>query len=316
MTMLLSVVGLLVGLLVLTFAADMFVVGAARTAAHLRISPVVIGAVIIGIGTSAPEMVVSGLAAASGSLDIAVGNVIGSNLANVSLVLGVAALTATLTVAGSTPRREVPLSVGSVVLFGVLVQGGLTRTEGLVLLAALVGVLAWLVPSARAEGNEELGTEVDEYVGDVEVRLGRELGRALIGLVGTVGAAQLLVSSALEIAASLGLAAGFVGLTIVAIGTSLPELATALQAARKNETDLIIGNLLGSNIFNSLAVGGVAALVGPAVLTDTSLTGIAVVLMVGIAMVSGFFLRTARSVTRSEGIVLLALYLAVMPLTA
>jgi len=206
--------------------------------------------------------------------------------------------------------------VGSVVLFGALVQGGLTRAEGLVLLAALVGVLAWLVPAARAEGNEELGSEVDEYVGDVEVRLGRELGRASIGLVGTVGAAQLLVSSALEIAASLGLAAGFVGLTIVAIGTSLPELATSLQAARKNETDLIIGNLLGSNIFNSLAVGGVAALVGPAVLTDTSLTGIAVVLMIGIAVVSGFFLRTARRVTRSEGIVLLALYLAVIPLTA
>jgi cation:H+ antiporter len=316
MTMLLSVLGLLVGLVVLTVAADMFVVGAARTAAHLRISPVVIGAVIIGIGTSAPEMVVSGLAAAGGNLDIAVGNVIGSNLANVSLVLGVAAMTATLTVQGSTLGREAPLSVGSVILFGLLVQGGLARWEGLVLLGALVAALVWVLQAARAEGNEELGSEVDEYLSDGEISLARELGRALVGLVATIGSAQLLVWSALDIAESLGLAAGFVGLTIVAIGTSLPELATSLQAARKNETDLIIGNLLGSNIFNSLAVGGLAALLGPGTIDDTALTGIATALMVGVAVLAGLFMRSGRRVTRPEGLVLLAVYLAVMPLTA
>lgn len=316
MTMLLPALGLLVGLVILTFAADLFVVGAARTATHLRMSPVIIGAVIIGVGTSAPEMVVSGIAAANGSLEIAVGNIVGSNIANMSLVLGVAAMAATLSVESSTLHREAPLSIASVVLFGVLAQDGLTRVEGIILVVALVAALGWLIPTARREGNEVISGEVEDFVGKRDVRLGRELARALTGLVGTVGAAQLLVVSALDIASSLGLEEGFVGLTIVAIGTSLPELATCLQATRKNETDLVIGNLLGSNLFNSLAVGGVAALVGPAVIQDASLTVTAVVVMVAIAGMAGLFMLTGHRVNRREGMVLLIAYLAMMPLTA
>ncbi len=316
MAMLLPASGLLVGLVILTLAAELFVVGAARTAKRLRMSPVVIGAVVIGIGTSAPEIVVSGSAAAGGNLEIAVGNIVGSNLANVSLVLGAAALVATLTVQSSTLQREAPLSIASVLLFAVVVQGGLTRAEGVLLLVALVVAVSWLVISARRAGNEVLGGEVEEFVGDGDVRLGWELGRALIGLVGTVGAAQLLVSSALSIASTLGLAEGFVGLTIVAVGTSLPELATSLQATRRNETDLVIGNLLGSNIFNSLAVGGVAALLGPGMIDDVSLTVTAVLLMVGVVLVAGLFMLTGKRVSRREGLVLLVAWMAMIPLTA
>lgn len=315
--MLLPVVGLVAGLLLLTWAADQFVIGAARVAAALRLSTVVIGAVVIGFGTSAPEMVVSGLAAAQGSLDIAVGNVVGSNVANMSLVLGTAAMVTPLVVASPTLRRETPLSLAAVVLFAVVVQDGLTRGEGVLLLVTLVGMLGWILLRAKGEDDPELTGEVEEYLDDgAEHRTGVEALRTLGGLVGTLVAAQVLVSSATTIAAEIGLAEGFVGLTIVAIGTSLPELATSLQAARKDETDLILGNLLGSNLFNSLAVGGVAALLGPGALVDDALAGIGTVLMLAICGGAALAMITGRRVVRWEGAALLIAYLAGLPLLA
>lgn len=315
--MLLPVVGLVAGLLLLTWAADQFVIGAARVAAALRLSTVVIGAVVIGFGTSAPEMVVSGLAAAQGSLDIAVGNVVGSNVANMSLVLGTAAMVTPLVVASPTLRRETPLSLAAVVLFAVVVQDGLTRGEGVLLLVTLVGMLGWILLRAKGEDEPELTGEVEEYLDDgSEHRTGVEALRTLGGLVGTLVAAQVLVSSATTIAAEIGLAEGFVGLTIVAIGTSLPELATSLQAARKDETDLILGNLLGSNLFNSLAVGGVAALLGPGALVDDALAGIGTVLMLAICGGAALAMVNGRRVVRWEGAALLIAYLAGLPLLA
>lgn len=315
--MILSLAGIVGGLVLLTWAADHFVLGAARTSARLSISPVVIGAVVIGFGTSAPEMVVSGIAAGRGQLDIAVGNIVGSNVANLTLVLGVAALAGTITVASRTLRREAPLSLASVVLFAVLVQDGLTRLEGIFLAAMLAVALIHLLRSARAEGNEELSEEVTEFLDEAEeVRVGREVSRALLGLLGTLVAAQVLVVSATDIALRFGLKEGFVGLTIVAIGTSLPELATSLQAARKGETDLIVGNLLGSNLFNSLAVAGIAGIVGPGALGDPKLAGLGTVLMVSVAALAAVFMATGRRVTRNEGVTLVALYVVMVPLLA
>jgi cation:H+ antiporter len=314
--MLLAVLGVVSGLAILTAAADWFVVGAVRLAARLRLSAVVIGAVVIGFGTSAPEMVVSGLAAGQGKLDIAVGNIVGSNIANLSLVLGAAALVTTLTVTGRTIRREVPLVMGATVVFAIVVQDGLSRAEGLLLLVGVVASVAWVLVSSRGGGDEELTHEVEEFLADGPVVLSREVVRTLVGLVGTLGAAQLLVVNATSVAERLGLAEGFVGLTIVAIGTSLPELATALQAARKDETDLIVGNLLGSNLFNSLAVGGVAALAGPGPVGDPVLTGTAIWLMLGIAVTAKLFMRTGYRVVRPEGGILLAVWLGSLPLLA
>ena len=314
--MLLPVLGIVAGLVLLTAAADWFVVGAVRLAARLRLSPVVIGAVVIGFGTSAPEMVVSGLAAGQGQLDIAVGNVIGSNIANLSLVLGAAALVTTVTVAGRTLRREVPLVLAATVAYALLVQGGLSRLEGAVLLVAAVAAVVGILVSSRGGGDDELTHEVEEFLTDAPVDLWRESGRTLAGLLGTLGAAQVLVLSATTMADRLGLAEGFVGLTIVAIGTSLPELATALQAARKDETDLIVGNLLGSNLFNSLAVGGVAALAGPGRVGDPTLTGAAVWLMLGISVAAMLFMRTGYRVVAREGAILLAVWLGTLPLLA
>ncbi len=315
--MFLSLLGIVGGLVLLTYAADHFVMGAARTSAALKVSPVIIGAVVIGFGTSAPEMVVSGIAASRGELDIAVGNIIGSNVANLSLVLGVAALAATIVVGSETLRREAPLSLAAVLLFAGTVQGGLSRAEGVLLLVALVVALGYILVSSRAEDNDELTGEVAEYLDEEhEHPLSRELGRAVLGLLGTLAAAQILVSSATTIADEVGLAKGFVGLTIVAIGTSLPELATSLQAARKNETDLIVGNLLGSNIFNSLAVGGLAGLLGPGPLEDPNLAGLAVIMMTVVAIGATLFMATGRRVTKGEGVALLAIYVAMVPLLA
>lgn len=315
MTILL-LLGIVGGLVLLTVSADQFVLGAARVSVALRLSAVVIGAVVIGFGTSAPEMVVSGLAAADGSLDIAVGNIIGSNIANLALVLGVCSMVTPILVGSTTIRREAPLSLGAVLVFAGLVQGGLTRIEGGILGLLLVGALAYIVVGARQDTDDVLTAEVEEYLDDDGLHPGREWARTGLGLLGTLVSAQVLVYCATQLAATVGLKEGFVGVTIVAIGTSLPELATSLQAVRKNETDLIIGNLLGSNIFNALAVGAVAGLVGPGPVSDTSLTSIGVLLMVVVAVGTTIAMMTARRVVRWEGAVLLTTYIAVLPLLA
>ena len=311
--MLLSLLGVVAGLVLLTLAADQFVVGAARLAARLRLSTVVIGALVIGFGTSAPEMVVSGIAAGQGHLDIAVGNIIGSNVANLTLVLGTAALAVPIAVRSPTMRREAPLSLGALLLFAVIVQGGLSRLDGFVLVGALAVALTIVLTTAKED--PEIGDEVAEYLAEEgRIRTGREAVRTLLGLAGTLVAAQLLVVTASDLARRFGLAEGFIGLTIVAIGTSLPELATSLQAARKGETDLIIGNLLGSNLFNSLAVGAIAALVGPGAIGDPQLAGVATLFMVVIGVAATAFMATGRAVVRWEGLVLLAGYVVAMPL--
>lgn len=315
----LAVAGIVVGLAVLAFAADQFVIGAARVASRLRLSPIVIGAVVIGFGTSAPEMIVSALASAQGSFDIAVGNVIGSNIANLTLVLGTAAMVIPLTVASPTIRREAPLAFGATVAFALAVRAGLSTLIGIALLIGLIVALTMVIRGGR-KGEEELTSEVAEFLDDNARHepgaMRRETLRTIGGLIAVLGAAQVLVMAATSIAREIGLQEGFVGLTIVAVGTSLPELATSLQAARKGETELIIGNLLGSNLFNSLAVGGIAAIVGNGVIQAPALTGSALVLMLVITALATFFMATGHRVVRSEGALLLIIWLASLPLLA
>ncbi len=313
--MLLASLGILVGLAVLTVAADQFVAGAARLAVVMRISPIVVGAVIIGFGTSAPELLVSGLAGIQGSVDLAVGNIVGSNVANLTLVLGVAAMITPIAVRSPALKREAPLSLGLTVLFAVLIQGGVGPVEGVVLALALAATLTVIVWTAR-RGDDDLGGEVEEYLHGRLPSRRRETVRTALGLLGTLGAAQLLVVSATTIAAELGLNEGFIGLTVVAIGTSLPELATAITAARKGETELIVGNLLGSNVFNSGAVGATVGFAGAGAVIDPTITTLGVGLMVGIAVLATVFMVTGRRVVRVEGVVLLVAYAVTLPLLA
>jgi cation:H+ antiporter len=313
---LLALLAVAVGLVVLTKAADAFVEGAARLSAALKVSPVVIGAVVVGFGTSAPEMVVSGIAASQDKLDIAVGNVIGSNIANLSLVLGVSALLCAMTVTSGIIKREAPLSTASVVLFAVLVQDGLERWEGILLAVCLVGALLFIFRGSGTD-NEEMLAEVGEYLEDrSSISLRAEGVRTVLGLVGVIIGAQLTVEGASTIADELGLGEGFVAVTLVALGTSLPELVTAIAAARKNEHELIIGNLLGSNLFNSLGVGAVAGIVGPGLLADDKLASIGVGSMLLIAIGAWFFMFSGKRVVRWEAIALLGAYAVTIPLLA
>ena len=305
--MLLGLILALGGLSVLTLASDQFVKGAARLAVVFDVAPVVVGAVVIGFGTSAPEMVVSGLAAVDGNLDIGVGNVVGSNVANISLVLALASFITVIPVSSQTVRREAPISVAAVMVFAGLIQGDLDRWEGAVLSALLMLVLVSVLRSARS--GDSLAEDVEELVGGQEYSTRREALRTFAGLGFVVASAWFIVAGATRIADALDLSGGFVGFTLVAVGTSAPELVTALAAARQRETDLLIGNLLGSNVFNSLAVGGVVGIVGPGPVLDTRLAEWGSVMMVVIVVVSWMMMVTGSRVTRPEGAMLLVLWI-------
>ncbi len=308
-TILVAIVEVAIGIALLTRAADEFVEGAANVAGVMRISPVVIGAVIVGFGTSAPELLVSGIAASNGDLELGVGNVVGSNVANLTLVLGAAALIVPLVVSPSVLAREAPLSLLAVLLFAFLTIGGLARWEGIFLLVCLVFTLSWVVIGGRAEDVEAV--DMDEGA-----TLGGQLFRTFVGLVGTVLGAQFLVWGATAIADELGITGGMVGFTLVAVGTSLPELVTAVVAARKGETELILGNLLGSNMFNSLAVGGVIAIIADGPIEDRGLATFGVIGMALVAFSAWAFMVTRKRVHKIEAVVLLAAWLGSVVLMA
>ena len=307
--MLPSILLLVLGLVVLVKASDQFVIGSARLAVELRLAPVVVGVIIIGFGTSAPELLVSGLAAAQGSIDLGTGNIIGSNIANLLLVLGAAAVVAPLAIDGDVLKREVPLSLVTVAAFAWVVQGRLLAVEAIGLGVLLVAVLTLVLVLSRF-GTVRIDPAIEELAKE-RVSGGREAVRTLLGLAGTLAAAQAMVLGATDLAARAGLDEGLVGLTIIAIGTSLPELATAGQAARRGEAGLLVGNLLGSNIFNATAVGGVVAAAGAAqgLRVGPSLAGSTLV-MLGVVVAVSLLLVLRRKVTRLEGAVLLMAYAA------
>ena len=314
--MLLGLVLSVVGLVVLSLAADQFVRGAARLAVVLRMAPIVVGAVVVGFGTSAPEMLVSALAAANGRLDIGVGNIIGSNVANISLVLGAASFVAVVPVSFSVVRRDAAVSVAAVVIFALLLQGGLGRPEGVVLLAALGAWLVLILRGARTGDSEADMDDLSEIVGEDPPALGIETVRTAVSLALVAGSAYILVEGAERVAEALNLSGGFVGYTMVAVGTSAPELVTAVAAARQRQTDLLVGNLLGSNVFNSLAVGGVIGLVGSGPVGDVTLQTLGSAMMVGICVVSWVAMAIGRRVSRIDGVLLLGLWVASIVLLA
>ena len=305
--MILGLIFAVAGLIVLAFAADHFVAGAARLAVFYNVSPVVIGAVLIGFGTSAPEMVVSGIAAGQGDLDIGVGNIIGSNVANISLVLAAAAVVRTIPVNSSILRREVPISVASVLVFALLVQGEITRFEGGVFAGLILAFLVFVLRSSSSTDGSFAG-DIGEFVGDEPVVVEKAATRALVGLAFVVVSSYFIVDGAERVANALELSGGFVGFTLVALGTSAPELVTSVQAARQGETELLVGNLLGSNVFNSLAVGGIIGLVGPGPVLDTTLAETGSVLMVVIVITSAVFMLIGGSVGRNKAFVLFFLW--------
>ena len=302
-----------VGGVVLIVGADRLVVAAKRLSHYWGISTVLIGAVVVGLGTSLPEMLISGVAAAQPEgLDLAVGNIVGSNIANLSLVLGVSLVLSPIRVATRSLRREwMAMWVGSA-LFVVLTWWGndLHRWEGAILAIAMVGALVLLyVWSRDAEHNAVGAAEPDNRDRGGPVQPAREILVALASLALTLAGADRFVFGATEIAEGIGVSGGFIGLTLVALGTSLPELATAVAAARRGDNELVLGNVLGSNLFNALAVGGVAGLVGNGAITEKfeNFQG-SLLWMMGTALAAGGLVSSRWSKSRMGGIVLVAFY--------
>lgn len=262
--MILALLAILAGFVLLMWSADRFVDGAAATAKHAGMPSLLIGMVIVGFGTSAPEMVVSAMAALDGSPGLALGNAYGSNIANTGLILGATAIVIPLSVHSKIIRKELPLLlVLTCITAAFFWNGGLSRTESLILLAGFFGLIGWSIYSAMRGKGDAIEGEYDTELEEHAMPLGKALFWVVAGLLLLIVSSRMLVWGAVTIAQQLGVSDLIIGLTIVALGTSLPELAATVAAARKGEHDIAIGNVVGSNMFNLLAVVGIAGAIAP-----------------------------------------------------
>jgi len=298
------------GLVLLYFGAEAMVKGAASLARALRIRPVIIGLTVVAFGTSAPELMVSLIAAVQKSEALAVGNVIGSNIANIALILGVAALLRPLRAERGLIRREIPMMlVASFLFYGMAWSGTISRPFGGILLAGLVGFLAYSIRTARERPRSGPADPAVPGEGTLTRRAALKDGLlVLFGLGGLLWGAQMLVSSGVFLARAVGVSEGVIGLSLVALGTSLPELATTVVAAIRKEADLGIGNIIGSNLFNILAVVGLGSLARPLpVESEWLLFQFPVMLVLSLALLP---LMLGQVIRRWEGGLLLAGYCA------
>ncbi|MCG8325997.1 MAG: calcium/sodium antiporter [Thiotrichales bacterium] len=310
--MLLASFGLIAGLGCLVYGADRFVTGAGSTARNIGISPLIIGLTIIGFATSAPEILVGSVAAWQGKTEIAIGNAIGSNIANISLVLGMTAAILPVTVNSKTLLREYGFMMAAIGLaLLVLFDQHLSRMDGGLLLCAM-GIITWLIIifSRQSKQSDLLLNELHQEL-KTPLSMQRSLVYLLLGLVFLVGGAELLVRSAVVIARHFGLSDLIIGLTIIAIGTSLPELAASLMSVIKKEAELAIGNVIGSNMFNMLAVLSIPALIRPTEF-DRAVLLRDYPIMLGLSLLMGWmvFIHGAGRFSRAEGVFLLVCFCA------
>ena len=296
----------LLGLIVLAVGAELFIRGAVRVARRFGVSPFVIGLTLVGFGTSAPELVVNLSAALGGSTDIAIGNVVGSNIANVGLILGPAALLRPMVAQMRLLKAEIPAVIAaSVALWVMCLDGTIDRADGAVLLAGFAAMMLYIAWTAKAE-PPEVQEEIAHAVPPVE-RAWVSALFLLVGLAGLVGGAELMVRSAVAVATQLGVSELVIGLTIVAVGTSLPELASTVAAAYRGESDIAVGNVVGSNLFNILLILGTTAQVSPLpVPPGSERTDLPV--MVGFALLLLTVVVNGLRIHRWEGALLLASY--------
>lgn len=298
---------LVAGVAVLAVGADLFVRGASSLAGRFGISPFVIGLVVVGFGTSTPELAVSLKAALDGSTDIAIGNVVGSNIANIGIILAVCALVAPLTVQMRVLRVELPLLIGaSLALWAMAWAGGVTRWEGILLLLVFAAFMVFLVRSARAEPAAVRAELVEEI--PPQMPLWATIPLIAVGLAGLVWGADLCVGAAIQLAKALGMSELLIGLTIVAVGTSLPELAASLAAALRGHSDIAIGNVIGSGIYNILVILGITASIQPVPTGGDTLLWLDLPVMVAMAVVLVPLILWQRRIGRRGGAILLLGY--------
>ena len=313
--MILASLAIVAGFLLLMWSADRFVDGAAATAKHAGMPPLLIGMVIVGFGTSAPEMVVSAMAALDGSPGLALGNAYGSNIANTGLILGATAIFIPLTVNSKIIHKELPLLLIITCLTAAFFWNGvLSRAESLVLLAGFFGVIGWSIYSALKGKGDLIESGMEENLDEHDMPLGKAIFWVVAGLILLIVSSRLLVWGAVTIAHQLGVSDLIIGLTIVALGTSLPELAATLVAARKGQHDIAIGNVVGSNMFNLLAVVGIAGVIAPMPDVPHELITRDWPMVMGLTIalfVFGFgFGKRQGRINRFEGAALLTAYIA------
>ncbi len=310
--MVIAILALIVGLALLVWSANRFVEGSASTARHFGMPPLLIGMVIVGFGTSAPEMVVSALAALEGSSGIALGNAYGSNIANIALILGVTALISPIMVHSTVLRKELPILTFVTILTVVLLADlDLTRLDAIVLLLVFGSLMAWIIYEGLKQKTDSLAKEVEAETAEKAMPIKRSVFWLVIGLVLLIASSRILVWGAVEIAQIFGVSDMIIGLTIVAVGTSLPELASSVIAARKGEHDIALGNILGSNLFNTLAVVGIAGTIHPFAVQPETISRDMVVmgaLTVSLFLIGFGFKGRQGRINRFEGAALLLVY--------
>ncbi|MGB2943173.1 MAG: calcium/sodium antiporter [Candidatus Macondimonas sp.] len=309
--MTLAFIAVVFGLALLVWSADRFVEGSASTARHFGMSPLLIGMVIIGFGTSAPEMVVSALAASQGNPGIALGNAYGSNITNIALILGVTALISPIAVHSQLLRKELPiLTLVTALAAWQLWDGEITRLDASVLLAVLGGLMAWIIWQGMQKSEDALEGEIEQELAVRTMPIRRAIFWLVVGLALLIVSSRILVWGAVEIAYGFGVSDLIIGLTIVAVGTSLPELASSIIATRKGEHDMALGNILGSNLFNTLAVVGIAGAIHP-MIVEPEVFNRDMLVMATLTLslfVIGYGFRGPGRINRIEGAVLLACY--------
>lgn len=309
--MTIAIISILAGLALLVWSADRFVEGAVSTAHHFGMPSLLIGMVIVGFGTSAPEMVVSAISASQNNPGIALGNAYGSNITNIALILGLTALISPIVVHSQVLRKELPiLMVITALSAWQLWDNELSRMDALVLLGVFTGLMVWTTWQGMQKKSDTFGCEVEQEMKGRGRPLGRGLFGLITGLVLLIASSRLLVWGAVEVAHGLGVSDLIIGLTVVAVGTSLPELASSVIATRKGEHDLALGNVIGSNLFNTLAVVGIAGTirplsVGPEVLSRDILV---MATLTGVLFIVGYGFRGPGRINRYEGLALLVCY--------
>jgi len=310
-----TIVLFFVGFFILIKGADLLVSGASSLAARLGVSALVIGLTIVAFGTSAPELIVNLLASLGGNTDIAIGNVLGSNIVNILIILGVSAIICPLAVGRGTVWKEIPFAMLAVVVLAFMaldafIDGApasvLTRADGLVLIAFFVIFLYYIFGLAWADAAK--GGVVDESI--QQFGLGKSIGLIVVGLLGLVVGGKWIVDGAVMFASALGVSEALIGLTIVAIGTSLPELATSVVAARKKQIDIAVGNIVGSNIFNIFWILGISAVIAPLPFSPVLGFDILVAMGATLFLFMALFVGARHTLERWQGWLFVATYIA------
>ena len=313
--MMLPVLAIILGLALMLWSANRFVEGAASSARHFGMPPLLIGMLIVGFGTSAPELLVSGLAAMQGNSGLALGNAYGSNITNIALIIGLTAVISPIAVHSEILRKELPiLTLVTLFTAGLLLDLEISLLDSICLLGVFAMLIVWSLMQGLKKREDTLGVEVDSELQTGALPIRAAIFWLIIGLILLVISSRIMVWGAVKIAVEFGVSDLIIGLTIVAIGTSLPELASSIIAARKGEHDIALGNVIGSNLFNTLAVVGIAGIIQPIQLSPEILSR-DVLTMLGLTLslfILGYGFRRQGCINRYEGAALIGCYVGYM----